>query len=218
MAKNPRLIDLTGQQFGGLTVLRQAGNSPGGAALWLCQCVCGQRTKPFGRDLRLGKVKSCGCISGAATAARNFKHGMAGSRLAHIWGNMKKRCADLDNPHYGAKGISVCQEWQDFITFAKWAKDSGYSDNLTIERRDNSRGYSPDNCSWIPRGHQSFNRSIVAIAPCGRPWRHIARENGITNSAFSTRVHEGWPYEDAATRPMFKRAKPRLRDKSGRFL
>lgn len=83
-------------------------------------------------------------------------------RLIHCWKNMIRRCT---NPKvgqyrdYGGRGITVCQEWLDsFEIFQRWALANGYADNLTIERRDNDLGYSPENCIWVDMSHQMANR------------------------------------------------------------
>jgi hypothetical protein len=204
MVKNPRLKNLQGKKFGRLLVKTQAGNAPGGAAIWLCLCSCGNEIIPSGCDLRAGKVMSCGCARNEITAARNFVHGEARTRLYMTWKNMKRRCAG-DDPHYGGKGVKVCKEWLSFPKFSLWAKKSGYADNLTIERIAISGDYTPKNCTWIPSRQQAINRSNVARRKDGKPWLHIARENGISDAAYRTRVFDGWDYEQASSHPMFKR-------------
>lgn len=97
-------------------------------------------------------------------ANKDFKHGMCGTRAYDIWCNMKARC---DNPAadfyhiYGGRGITYCSKWSDFVGF--W-EDMGntYKDELSLERIDNSSGYSKENCCWIPLGDQPRNRRKAA--------------------------------------------------------
>lgn len=197
MAKNPRLIDLTGQRFGRWTVLRQAGNSPRGAALWHAVCDCGNSGTPMGGDLRHGKSRSCGCLQREAGGLNNLTHGGSGTRLHRIWKGIKGRCGA--NEVY--RHVTICPQWQEFSAFAEWAKSSGYEEWLTIDRIDNEKGYEPSNCRWATKETQSQNRRFVHRAPDGRAWSAIAKEHGITTMLMHGRVHEGWPIEMAATLP-----------------
>lgn len=208
MAKNSRLIDLTGKQFGLWSVIWQAGNSPRGAALWFCRCACGAHGTPSGGDLRAGKTKSCGCAIDYGRSLRT--HGGSGTRLHRIWKAMKTRCG---NPHsrsfkyYGALGISVCDEWASFDRFRAWALANGYKDALTIERVNNDLGYSPSNCIWATAQQQSVNRRFVLRNANGEAWSQIAKRNGIPVTLMHGRIHEGWPIEKAATLPRGSRLK-----------
>ena len=89
------------------------------------------------------------------------KHGMARSRLYQMWDDMKQRC---DNPkirsykNYGARGISYCDEWRDFVPFMKWAMVNGYDDKLTLDRIDNNDNYCPDNCRFSTKRIQNINK------------------------------------------------------------
>ena len=93
--------------------------------------------------------------------AGNYRHGLRHTRIYTIWRAMRQRC---NNPHcinykaYGGKGIKVCDEWQNPKTFAEWAFANGYSDSLTLDRIDVSKGYTPDNCRWTTAREQSRNR------------------------------------------------------------
>lgn len=100
---------------------------------------------------------------------------MGNSRLNAIYLGMKYRCCNLNDKrykNYGSKGISVCEEWlnserekntpnstKGWISFKNWAMSNGYSDKLTLDRIDNSKGYSPQNCRWVDMKVQQNNRS-----------------------------------------------------------
>ena len=81
--------------------------------------------------------------------------------LYWAWKAMKQRC---QNPrcrvyhNYGARGITVCEEWQKFEPFCEWALENGYQKGLDLDRRDNDGNYSPDNCRWITRRENVNNR------------------------------------------------------------
>jgi hypothetical protein len=145
-------IDLTGQRFGHLVVIKEAERNKDNRVMWKCKCDCGNITIVMRSNLRGGASKSCGCLRGRASkhgACRNRKE----TRLYRVWGCMKERChnPNKDNYHsYGGRGISVCAEWyNDFIAFKKWAVAHNYKDNLQIDRKNNDGNYEPSNCRFV---------------------------------------------------------------------
>lgn len=160
-----RLIDLTGQRFGRLVVIARAEDyvSPKGKhnTRWECRCDCGKTVVVCGWQLRTKDARSCGCIHSEQLSTRNFVHGQRHTRIYEIWKGMKARCTNPHNSHfkyYGGRGISVCEEWQSFPAFYGWAMAHGYSEHLTIDRIDNDKGYSPDNCRWATDAQQRSNK------------------------------------------------------------
>jgi hypothetical protein len=74
---------------------------------------------------------------------------------------MRGRCNNPNNkayPNYGGRGIKVCQEWSNPAKFISWAKANGYEPGLTIERKNNDKGYSPSNCRFATRTDQNRNK------------------------------------------------------------
>lgn len=87
---------------------------------------------------------------------------MSNTRLYKCWIDMKSRCLNPNNKwhyRYGGRGITVCDEWLEFLPFYEWSIANGYSDNLTIERIDNDGNYEPSNCKWCTQHEQSMNKT-----------------------------------------------------------
>lgn len=95
-------------------------------------------------------------------ATGNTIHGLFNKHkdLFKTWQNIKTRCTNKKRHNYdryGGRGIDLCAEWYIAINFVKWALKSGYKKGLQIDRIDNSRGYSPDNCRWVTAKQNSQN-------------------------------------------------------------
>lgn len=111
--------DLKGQKFGYWTVVERAENHPATRrAQWFCECECGTKKIIRASALKSGKSKSCGCHKNDY----NKIHGGKGTRLYECWRHMRYRCDNKNNQAYemyGARGIKVCDEWQEFGAFRK---------------------------------------------------------------------------------------------------
>lgn len=178
----------------------------------LCRCDCGTRKYVSKRVLvrnGAGKSRSCGCLKRELTRKRATKHGHARNeetRLYSIWSSMIQRC---DNPNrksysdYGAKGIGVCKRWRE--SFELFARDMGEPPNkATLERIDNNKSYSPDNCRWATRYEQSRNTSrnrfysFNGKTQCMKDW---AKDYGISYFTLRSRLDRGMDIESALTKP-----------------
>lgn len=208
----PELIDLTGQKFGRLTVIARSDDKRK-EVRWECRCACGNQTTVTSISLRKGTTRSCGCLRKETTARRRATHGKAKSRLYITWKGIKSRIHnknERDYEYYGGRGIGVCPEWEDdFQAFHDWAIANGYADDLTIDRIDNNKNYSPDNCRWVDMKTQNNNkRSNKQITFRGKTQNlsQWAKELGIPRTALSNRIHvSGWSIERALTTPVKKK-------------
>lgn len=160
---NKTFKNLTNQKFGYLTAIcLDSQKSTKKNKYWICRCDCGKTRSLLTSQLTSGKVTSCGCQN-----PRAKKHSIIKShrRLYSIYSSMIARCHNpksISYKYYGGKGIAVCDEWKNsFENFAKWSDLNGYNDTLSIDRKDNSKGYCPSNCRWIPLSEQSNNKTTT---------------------------------------------------------
>lgn len=174
-----RCPDVVGHQLGRLRVVRRGPNK-GSRAQFECQCECGTVRLFDGSRLRTGRVTSCGCIRREAMTGDtnpSYGHGMSTSREWRSWRSMRMRCLDPNNPNYpeyGGRGITICTEWD---TFAQFYADMGpRPEGHTLDRADNSRGYSPDNCRWATSIVQNNNRRPARNHPRAKLTEAIVRQ------------------------------------------
>lgn len=203
----PRTHNLTGQRFGRLVARERIEGSDykKDPSKWRCECDCGNITYVIAGDLKMGKTQSCGCYKKYKDTKPIRKHGHNRTRLHRIWCGMKTRC---NNPHskdykdYGERGIRICDDWNEFLPFKHWAIINGYQDDLTIERLDVNKGYSSENCTWIPNSQQSLNtRQIIPLTFNGKTQTasEWAREANIRLTTLLCRLKRGWTVEQALT-------------------
>ena len=179
-----RSIDITNQRFGRLVAIKRSGFSNRHAAIWECQCDCGNIVHVLSASLRCGDTKSCGCLkrdcgsqmikSITGEGSTHFKHGDAKAhnmaRLYYVWLAMKDRCRNPNNKRYkdyGGRGITVCEEWlRDYTAFRNWAMANGYDPTAprgacTIDRIDVDGNYCPENCRWVSMKVQNRNKRSI---------------------------------------------------------
>ena len=152
--------DITGQRFGKLVAIRPVGVNKSRSIAWESKCDCGNTVKVDGSKLRFGHTKSCGCVAKEKAALMNFIHGKSRTPEHGVWAGMWQRCTNPKHKSYegyGARGITVCDRWKSFENFYA---DMGErpSKNLSIERRDNDKGYEPGNCYWATWKEQNLNK------------------------------------------------------------
>lgn len=213
-----KLVDVTGMKFGRLTVISRGENDAAGQARWNCQCECGNTTLVRGFQLRSGQIKSCGCLSVEKFLDRVKTHGLSKdengkpTRLYKLYQGMKHRCYnpnDKEYKRYGNQGITVCDEWiHNFQAFYDWAMANGYRDDLTIDRIDNSMGYSPDNCRWATLQEQAVNRrNVIKLTMNGetktlKEWSQIVN---IDPATLRWRHLQGWSDEETLGRRKYEK-------------
>jgi hypothetical protein len=137
-----------------------------------CECICGNTTTVATANLISGSITSCGC--------KAKENRLPDRRIARIYWSMINRCHNPNYKNYkwyGAKGISVCDEWrQNSKVFYDWALANGYHKNLELDREINTGNYSPDNCRWITHAENMRNTSqnviitIDGISKCLTEW------------------------------------------------
>ena len=203
-----KAIDIIGKKFGRLTVISFS-HSNGYRKYYLCKCECGKEKIIYKGNLLAGRTLSCGCLQKEQAKKYNTFPDDRG-RLHKILRLMIIRCEDTTSNRYrryGARGITVCEQWKnDPESFCEWALSHGYSPGLTIDRIDNNKGYSPDNCRWATPYEQSRNTSKnVYITYNGKTQtlKDWSKELGIKNTTLHNRIHYyGWSIEKAFTTPV----------------
>lgn len=192
-----------GLRFGRLTVISHA-ELRNQKHYWNCRCDCGSEKQVSSNALPL--TTSCGC----ACRDRGIKlwktHGRSSSGAYSSWRAMLGRCynpKDISFHRYGGAGISVCDRWRDSLE--NFVSDMGERpDGYSIERKDNSLGYSPDNCCWATRKEQARNtRANVTITHEGITATIVewSERLGLPRSTLSQRIAKGWPISRAFTEP-----------------
>lgn len=211
--------DLTGQQFGRLTVIRRDGSNKWRISLWLCRCTCGNEKIVVAGNLNRGDTKSCGCLQKETRKINGYRtvhgHSQKGKVTGEYisWCNMIQRCINPKHKYwknYGGRGITVCDEWR--CSFPNFDRDSpNWKQGLTIERKDKDGNYCPDNCRWATRKEQARNKRNSLYVPYKMKQQlliELCEEHNIPYKLVWDRIHRyGWSIEEALIIPTGQRRK-----------
>ena len=200
---------IKGTKVGKLTVIEEAEPLilPSGikARKVKCQCDCGNIKYVLLLHFIRNRTNSCGCI-------RKKKGGLSSTKVYRIYRAMNERCdgKTKDSLRYLGRGISVCDEWKkDYKLFIYWALKNGYQEGLQIDRIDNNKGYSPENCRWVtPLQNANNKENTFKVIYYGKEYAftELVREKNMMNhlSTIRTRIKRGWNIEDAFNTPIKK--------------
>lgn len=205
-----KAIDIIGRTFGKLTVIRNAGRTKSRNYLVECKCECGKRVIVQKGNLMAGVTKSCGCLRSEMIKQKNTIHGYASRQnirpTYHSWIGMKNRCNNINTKDYrlyGLRGITICEQWKN--SFKNFLEDMGEKpEGLSIERIDNDKDYSPENCKWATPTEQARNSrqnkhiTYHGETKCLIEWAECL---GIKYGTLQTRLYRNPNIERAFTKP-----------------
>ena len=181
--------------------------------IWECKCDCGRTILIPTSRLSYHKTQCCAECNRRRSAEQLTKHGLRNKnrRLHAIWKEIVSRCSyqgDTGYKYYGAMGLSIADEWKEYPAFYEWSMSHGYRDDLSIDRIDNSKGYSPENCRWETDKVQGVNHSnsilvtIMGTTMCLNDWARAAgvwrqtvyqwRKAGIMEEKIRKRLPHGY--------------------------
>ena len=182
----------------------------------ICECRCGAVVTRLLTRIKKLRIKSCGCLKVEKLVKRSLIHGhtMHDKRSGAYtsWRDMRTRCLNKNNKDYhiyGGRGIKVCENWSKFENF--------YSDmgerpkGLTLDRIDNNRDYSPDNCRWATQKEQNRNKRtnhIIHFQGMKTTITDLAEKSGIKLATLQSRLKSGWSLERAINAPVRYKASP----------
>jgi hypothetical protein len=202
--------DISGQRFGHLVAVRFAYVNEKKKTMWHCRCECGKELIVGATNLKTGNSKSCGCIKSQVISVSRTTHGKSGTAGYQTFFSMINRCTNPTESaykNYGGRGITVCDRWLEPGGYERFVEDMGpRPPGMTIERVDNEKGYSPDNCVWADLETQGNNRrNNVRVTWEGREMT-LTQACALVGKSFPTVWHRlsvaKWPLERALTQPI----------------
>lgn len=204
-------INREGVRYGRLTATRFLGVPSGKSKPhWLCGCDCGQQTSVSSSNLATGHVTSCGCFRTEALEARR-KYSTEDAAEYQVWRGIKQRTSN--SPGKNSKwyaNVTLCDLWEN--SFSAFLSDMGPrpSSSHSIERRDPSKGYSPENCYWATPTEQANNRSSNTLLTCEGTTKTLAQwaqASLLPYTTIAARIRRGWDAKSALTLPLHTRFK-----------
>lgn len=197
-----------GDKIGMFTVIKELDRhrQPSGQIkrVFLFKCKCGKLKKMQLHTVKDNPKLSCGCESTKNRRASAITHGLSKGRLYKRWGYMKTRCNNKNNKeyhNYGDRWINVCERWGKFENFYEDMKD-GFKIELTLDRVDNEKGYSKENCRWISQKENSNNTRMnryIAYKGVTKTMKQWSESYDIPYKSFWYRLNAGWSVEKALT-------------------
>lgn len=204
------MIDLTGQKFGKLLVLKQVGKDRWGSYKWLCICDCGKEIIAQSGNLKNRHTKSCGCLIIKILTKHGYGKKGRESKTYKSWLRMNQRCNNPNNKqwkNYGGRGIKICKRWKNFRSFLK---DMGErpTKNHSIDRIDNDDDYYKKNCQWATIKQQNRNSRNNRLETYNNKTRCLiewAEEYKIPYRVLWNRLYKlDWSMEKAFMTPVKK--------------
>ena len=203
------IAEMIGKRFGRLLVEKNIGRRQGNTHIFFeCICDCGNIHTASKGNLLSGKTNSCGCMANEILIARNTTHGQYSggkqSPIIRIFQCMYMRCYCESHEFfnlYGGRGIAICDEWlHDRKAFVDWSFSNGFKDGLSIDRINNNKGYSPNNCRFVSQKRQTRNTRVSVMLTIKGETKHICDwvniyHNVVPYTTAKSRYRSGWEHE-----------------------
>ena len=180
-----RPLSLIGKRFGRLKIVSRVKNNNSGRTMWMCICDCNKKIVVNGGNLMNGHTKSCGCIRKEQGIKTSTTHGFSWHPIYNIWAGIIQRCTNPNRKVFKRySNLGVSKKWMDFRNFFI-DMESKYKKGLCIDRINNNKGYSKNNCRWVSHKENSRNavHNVRFNGKCASEWAEIL---GIPSGTFNS--------------------------------